>query len=229
MRTPADPALALASFALLAALGCGGPGPAERGSVGSAAGGTSGGSVAANTNRGGGPGAASTGGGGSLALPTVRADGTVVIGPGFAPTPIILGGTAGGSVDASTLSSTGTLTAGYGCIGMMPSAPQHVLEVTGSMPHLRIVVDTYVAGAGGSSDTTLMVRLPDGSLWCDDDGGGELQPMVEGAVTRPGRVEVFVGGYSTSGVGARYKVALTESYDYTHYAIRGVAAPSYPY
>jgi hypothetical protein len=166
---------------------------------------------------------------GALAVPTVRADGAIVIGPGFSPTPIIMGGSAGGSVDASTMAGSGPVAMGYGCIGMMPTAPQHVLDVTAPITHLRIVVDTYVAGPGGSSDTTLMVRLPDGSLWCDDDGGGELQPMVEGAVTLPGRVEVFVGGYSTSGVGARYKVAFTESYDYTHYSIRGVPAPEYGY
>jgi hypothetical protein len=230
-----DRATLVLSAALLCAplVGCGpstGGGGTTGGTTGGG-GGTSGGS-SANVNTGhvttGGP-TASAGGSGSIALPTIAADGSIVIGPGFTPSPIIMGGSAGGSVDASTMMGAGTMAYGYSCIGMMPTTPQHVLEVTGPIPHLRIVVDTYIAGTGGSNDTTLMVRMPDGSFWCDDDGGGELQPMVEGMVTMPGRVEVFVGGYSSSGVGARYKIAFTESYDYTHYSIRGTAPPAYTY
>jgi hypothetical protein len=221
--------LAIAATLVTPLSGCGGPAATDRGSTGTSPSASAGGADPANVNSARG-GSAAPGGsvGGSLAMPTVRPDGAIVIGPGFAPTPIIMGGSAGGSVDASTMGGA-SAAMGYGCIGMMPSAPQHVLDVTAPISHLRIVVDTYVPGAGGSSDTTLMVRLPDGSLWCDDDGGGELQPMVEGTVSTPGRVEVFVGGYSTSGVGARYKVAFTESYDFTHYSIRGVAAPAYEY
>lgn len=167
----------------------------------------------------------SSGGGGSvgaIATPTIRADGTVVIGPGFTPTPIIMAGTAGGPSDASTMG--GAAVSGY-CVGVIPTTPQHVLEITAPISHLRVVVDAFTPGAGGSNDTTLFVRVPGGNIWCDDDGGGELQPMVEGAVG-PGRVEIFVGAYSSSGVGARYKIAFTESHDYTHYSISGGSAPS---
>lgn len=210
--------------ATLLAVACGGGGSGGTTGTASTGGGSAGGN--ANANSGGGGGGASTGGSsGSIPVPTVRPDGTVVIGPGFVPTPIIMAGTAGGTVDAATMG--GTTTYGYGCIGMMPATPQHVIEVTAPISHLRIVVDTFIAGPGGSNDTTLYVRIPGGTVWCDDDGGGELQPMVEGAVTVPGRVEVFVGGYSTSGVGARYKIAFTESMDYTHYSIRGTPPPVY--
>lgn len=225
------PSVLLALTAILVAplSGCGGPAVTDRGPVSASSAAAAGGDSANVNNAGGRRVSPGTSSGGALALPTVRPDGAIVIGPGFLPSPIIMGGSAGGSVDASTMAASGALAMGYGCIGMMPSAPQHVLDVTAPISHLRIVVDTYVPGSGGSSDTTLMVRLPDGSLWCDDDGGGELQPMVEGMVSTPGRVEVFVGGYSTSGVGARYKVAFTESYDYTHYSIRGATPPAYDY
>ena len=207
------------------AIACGGPTNTTGGTTGAGSG-SSGGSAAENGN--GNRGAATAGttaSTGSIALPTIRPDGSVVIGPGFLPTPIIMAGTAGGPTDASTMG--GMTTSGYGCIGMMPTAPQHVLEVTAPISHLRIVVDTFMPApgpSGGSNDTTLYVRLPGGTVLCDDDGGGELQPMVEGPVM-PGRVEVFVGGYSSSGVGARYKIAFTESSDYTHYSIRGTTPP----
>jgi hypothetical protein len=214
--------LVLATGAIGAA--CGGGSSSATTTTGSAS--TSGGSASAgaNANSGGGARATTTSTVGSIAVPTVRPDGTVVIGPGFVPTPIIMAGTAGGTVDAATMG--GTTPYGTGCIGMMPATPQHVLEVTAPMTHFRIVVDTFTMGVGGSNDTTLYVRVPGGSVWCDDDGGGELQPMVEGSVMA-GRVEVFVGGYSSSGVGARYKIAFTESSDYTHYAIRGTPPPAY--
>lgn len=217
-------------LSLVALSGCGGT---TTTTTTGGTGGSSGGDVAANGNGGrssggGGP-TPSSGGSLGVAMPTIRSDGTVVVGPGFTPTPVILSGIAGGPVDAATTAASGTMGYGYGCIGMMPSTPQHVLEVTAPMGHLRIVVDTFTTGSGGSNDTTLMVRMPDGSFWCDDDGGGELQPMVEGSVAMAGRVEVFVGGYSSSGTGARYKIAFTESYDYTHYSIRGSTPPAYTY
>ncbi len=207
--------------ALCALVGaCGGGGSTTTTTTG---GSTSGGNSAANVNSGGSGG--SSGSVGAIATPTVRADGTVVIGPGFVPTPIIMAGNAGGPTDASSLG--GGAVSGY-CVGVIPTTPQHVLEITAPMSHLRIVVDAFSPGSGGSNDTTLFVRVPGGNIWCDDDGGGELQPMVEGSVS-PGRVEVFVGAYSTSGVGARYKIAFTESHDYTHYSIRGSSPPSYEY
>lgn len=221
----------LTAWLIVSALGalavaCGGPGSGSTTGASSAstAGGASSAASNGNRSRGGAAGAGTSGAGttGTLAVPTIAADGAVVIGPGFRPTPIIMAGTAGGPTDASTMG--GTVASGYGCIGMMPTTPQHVLEVTAPLAHLRIVVDTFLAGPGGSNDTTLYVRVPGGNVWCDDDGGGELQPMVEGAVMA-GRVEIFVGGYSTSGVGARYKIAFTESMDYTHYDIRGGAPP----
>lgn len=188
----------------------------------STSGGTSGGNASNNANGGHGS-SGDTGSLGAIATPTIRADGTVVIGPGFTPTPIIMAGTAGGPSDASTMG--GAAVSGY-CVGVIPTTPQHVLEITAPISHLRVVVDAFTPGTGGSNDTTLFVRVPGGNIWCDDDGGGELQPMVEGAVS-PGRVEIFVGAYSSSGVGARYKIAFTESHDYTHYSISGGSAPSY--
>lgn len=148
-----------------------------------------------------------------------RADGTIAIGPGFFPAPVVLAGENGGPTEAYSLGST----AGLSCYGYLPTAPQHVLEITAPISYLRIVVDTYAAssaaGAYGSVDSTLFVRLPGGTVMCDDDGGGDLQPLVEGPVS-PGRLEIFVGAYSAAGTGARYKLAVTESTSYTHADLR---------
>jgi hypothetical protein len=213
-------ALVLASiFCVLAA--CGGPSSGGA-TAGAGSGGTSGGSANANT---GAASAGSTEGGtssiGSFTTRNLefRGDGSIAIGPGFLPTPLVLAGENGGPTEANPLGTA----AGLYCYGYLPIAPQHVLEVTAPISHLRIVVDTYAAstaaGAYGSVDSTLFVRVPGGGIWCDDDGDGDLQPMVEGPVL-PGRVEIFVGAYSAAGTGARYKLGVTESSTFTHADLR---------
>lgn len=116
------------------------------------------------------------------------------LGPGFAPQPTTQTGMALGVTDASTLNPS--------CIGLIPSEPQHTVNVTAPIPNLRIMVNSYGA------DTTLVVRLPDGSYRCNDDTDG-LNPLVEGPVA-VGAVQVFVGAYSTDSAGTRYTIGFTE-------------------
>ncbi len=210
---------------LCLALACG---PATGGAPGGAStlGGRSSTTSGSNSNPGGGAavdgaGASSSGSFGSFTTHNLelRADGSVALGPGFAPTPVVLAGTNGGPTDAYALGST----IGASCVGYLPTEPQHVIDVTAPISLLRIVVDTYApseaAGAYGSVDSTLFVRLPGGAVWCDDDSDGDLQPVVSGPVL-PGRIEIFVGAYSASGAGARYKLAITENPAYTHADLR---------
>jgi hypothetical protein len=187
-------------------------------------GGTTGGSSAGNANGNGAGGGAATTGTSPDGFTTTnleyRADGTIVLGPGFRPTPIVVAGQNGGPNEAYTLGSA----AGASCYGYIPDEPQHVVELTATMPDLRVVVDTYrpsdAAGSYGSVDSTLFVRLPSGAIYCDDDGGGDLQPVLDLYNVGPGRVEIFVGAYSASGTGAYYKLALTENASYTHADLR---------
>lgn len=118
----------------------------------------------------------------------------VTLAPGFVPQPMTATGLAGGAQLASTLSS--------GCLGNIPMSPQHVLNVVGPFANLTIMVD------GHGADPTLVVRLPDGTFRCADDSDG-LNPLVRGPVG-PGRVEIYVGAYSTDSTSAAYTIAFTE-------------------
>lgn len=118
----------------------------------------------------------------------------LTLGPGFAPQPTTQSGMALGATDASTLNPS--------CIGLIPNEPQHTVNVTGPIPNLRIMVNSF------GQDTTLVVRLPDGSYRCNDDTDG-LNPLVEGPVG-VGTVQVFVGAYSTDSAGTLYTIGFTE-------------------
>lgn len=115
------------------------------------------------------------------------------LGPGFAPQPTTQSGMALGVTDASTLNPS--------CVGLIPNDPQHTVNVTAPIPNLRIMVRS-------NADTTLVVRLPDGSYRCNDDTDG-LNPLVEGPVG-VGTVQVFVGAYSTDSAGTLYTIGFTE-------------------
>ena len=83
-------------------------------------------------------------------------DGPVtVLGPGFVPDPMILRGSAGGPTDASSQNAM--------CRGFIPLLPSHTLQLSSPMT-LRIL-------AHSDTDTTLVVRLADGSYLCNDDTG----------------------------------------------------------
>lgn len=70
-------------------------------------------------------------------------------------------------------------------------------------PSLSVIVrsrgDVRFAAAS-DTDTTMIVRAPDGSFTCDDDGAGGLNPGVAIENAASGRYDVWVGTYS-AGVG----------------------------
>jgi hypothetical protein len=125
-----------------------------------------------------------------LALPSLAAVAEAqYIAPGASPlygsgtvagTPLFLSGTAMGPVDLSAVDSA--------CRGYASAQPSHVVNFSGGMLRLTTEAD---------GDTTFLVRLPDGRMFCDDDGGDGFNPLVE-VSTAPGRVEVWVGSYGGS-------------------------------
>ncbi len=94
--------------------------------------------------------------------------------------PVNLNGMAGGPVSLQAVDSS--------CRGYAQPQPSHVLDSSGGMIRLTT--------SGASGDTTMLVRLPDGRIFCNDDGGEGFNPLIETS-TSPGRIEVWVGSYSS--------------------------------
>ena len=108
--------------------------------------------------------------------------GTLSLNAGFTPDPQVVSLRAGGDIDSQTLSSS--------CRGYITRQPDVRLHYSaGSMLPLIISV-------AASSDTTLVVNGPDGSWYCDDDGGvNGLNPAVSFNSPQSGRYEIWVGTY----------------------------------
>ncbi len=75
------------------------------------------------------------------------------------------------------------------CRGWFSTQPQLRVDVGAGVSELEISVEA-------PRDTTLLVRGPNGSIECDDDSGGGLNPMVRVSSRDGDHFSVFVGVYS---------------------------------
>lgn len=124
-------------------------------------------------------------------------------GPGFTPDPTCTSGQAGGNLTASSLATADV--DGNGCIGSIPSMPQHVVHLGAALPLFRVLVS-------GSEDTTLLVRAPDGRVFCNDDSGDPnvgVNPLVEIHAAPPGDYSVYVGAYGDAAMLSTYSIGFT--------------------
>ncbi|MGE0785073.1 MAG: hypothetical protein AB7S26_05240 [Sandaracinaceae bacterium] len=112
---------------------------------------------------------------------------------GFTPDPHVLAGTASGSLRGGDIDAS--------CRGYYEPQPSHILNSSTGFGHLRFIVN-------GTSDTTLLVMLPDGRILCDDDGGSGVNPLLTTAAP-PGPIRVWVGTYS-QGRTAPYNIGFSE-------------------
>lgn len=92
---------------------------------------------------------------------------------------------------------------GIGCVGVIADAPDYLLTVTGS----GTSVLTIAAQSG--ADTTMVVGLPDGTWLCDDDSGGNLNPLTRQLTAGPGRYPIWIGTYSMTGSYPPARVTIT--------------------
>lgn len=111
--------------------------------------------------------------------------GTINLTTGFSPDPRVIAVRSGGNINAESISSS--------CRGYISNAPDVRLVFTAgsSLP--------LIISANSSADTTLVVNAPDGTWYCDDDGGNEgLNPSVRFNRPMSGRYEIWVGTYGNS-------------------------------
>lgn len=124
------------------------------------------------------------GGGGDGGYPDTSARATygeTYLSSGFTPDPHRVSLTAGGSIQASVVSSS--------CRGIIAVAPDYQITYTaGSLP---LAIQTQ-----SGSDTTLVVNAPDGQWYCDDDSGGGTNAQVYFSKPSSGVYDIWVGVYS---------------------------------
>ena len=75
-----------------------------------------------------------------------------------------------------------------GCSGYITETPTLAVNYQGDQ-------DLYLS-AGADEDTTMVVRAPDGSIHCDDDGAGDFNPGLVFAKADAGVYDVWIGTYS---------------------------------
>ena len=117
----------------------------------------------------------------------------VSLASGFMPDPQTRSGFSGGPVSAMSISPS--------CRGYIGLQPNHVMYLSSPFNFLRAYVQS-------STDTTMMVRGPNGEVWCADDVYG-LNPALDFQGAQPGQYQVFVGSYN-QGVQAPYSIGVTE-------------------
>ena len=123
--------------------------------------------------------------------------GSVKLASGFTPDPHEVTILPGGTIDVSHLAAS--------CVGYVGREPDYQVEYDAGSLSLSFRVD-------GPIDTSLVVNGPNGSWMCDDDSGGNLDPLVTVLEPRSGRYDIWVGTL-TSGVadeGENVRLLVTE-------------------
>jgi hypothetical protein len=110
--------------------------------------------------------------------------GTLTLNAGFSPDPQVVNVQSGGNINANTVSSS--------CRGFIANAPDvRVNYRAGSFP--------LIISANSQADTTLVVNAPDGSWYCDDDGGNAgMNPMVRFNNPQSGQYDIWIGTYGSA-------------------------------
>ena len=133
--------------------------------------------------------------GASVLLASLEAGAQMIaLSSGFLPDPRTLQGTAGGPVQAASMSAS--------CIGNVPQVPQHRVVLQTAMSFLRTWVNS-------GTDTTLVVRAPNGMVFCADDTWG-TNPGVDIVNPIAGQYDIFVGTYDQGATGP-YVIGFSES------------------
>lgn len=110
--------------------------------------------------------------------------GTLNLSAGFRPDPQTVNVQSGGNINAQNLSSA--------CRGFIANAPDVRLNYQAGQFQLMISADS-------SADTTLVINGPDGSWYCDDDGGNNgLNPLIQFNNPQSGQYDIWIGTYGSA-------------------------------
>lgn len=118
--------------------------------------------------------------------------GDVRLNGGFLPDPHRVQLTAGGSVRVSMGECT---------YGNVANAPDVDLYYSGNGQR------TLYIYAESGDDTTLLIRLPDGSWYCNDDGLGNRNPIIVIRGAQSGLYDIWVGTYGSDMVRATLNIS----------------------
>ncbi len=111
--------------------------------------------------------------------------GAVTLAGGFRPDPHTVSVQAGGRLDV------GAANLGPGCTGFIAEPPAFRLFFTpGTLP-------LYIA-AVSAADTTLIINDPNGRWYCNDDAGGNFNPLVVFPTPTAGQYDIWIGTYSNT-------------------------------
>jgi len=136
----------------------------------------------------GGPSETSVGDG---AMPDYSLDpayGTVELTSGFTPDPHTMAIAAGGNINAQVLEQPG-------CYGWIAAAPDYRLNFTAGSSGLPLIFSVESA-----ADTVLVINDAEGNWLCDDDSGGDLNPMVAIGTPASGQYDIWVGTFAEGGL-----------------------------
>ena len=88
-----------------------------------------------------------------------------------------------------------------GCRGWANARPSHIIYVQSPARYLRAHVQS-------TTDTTLVIRRPDGTFLCDDDTNG-TNPQIEINPWPAGEYRIWVGTYARSNQTRPYRLYFT--------------------
>lgn len=110
------------------------------------------------------------------------------INAGFMPDPHTVNVRSGGSLAVAPMNL------GPSCRGHATAQPDYIVQYNGQSP--TGILRFYFRANQSGQDATLIINDPQGNWHCDDDGGGNLNPMVTFNRPSAGQYDIWVGSYS---------------------------------
>ncbi len=126
--------------------------------------------------------------------PTVFAQGTnakeLVLIPSFDPSTAVVIGTTGGTYSFSAIANQDHN--GNACIGYGDINPDHTLTLEQNFSQLTLAVNSR------GRDTTLVIKRPDGKIYCDFGSRSQSDAVITAENWKTGEYQVWVGSINAN-------------------------------